>query len=46
MRRIELDHLLENAVARAIGVRPPHGNLKRPPRKRVVSHRHLVRHAA
>lgn len=47
MRKIDLDHILENAVARAIGVKPPHGSLKRtPPRKRVTSHRHLVRHAA
>jgi hypothetical protein len=47
MRKLELDHLLENAVARAIGVKPPHANLKanRPVRKSPQPHR-PVRHAA
>ena len=46
MRNIDLDHLLENAVARAIGVKPPHANLKRTPKRRAVAPRHPVRHAA
>jgi hypothetical protein len=47
MRKLELDHLLENAVAKAIGVKPPHAHLKlsRPVRKTSQVHR-PVRHAA
>ncbi len=46
MRKTDLDHLLENAVARALGVKLPHGNLKRSSTKRSVAVRHPVRHAA
>lgn len=47
MRKIELDHLLENAVAKAIGVKLPHANHKvsRPAKKASTSQRH-IRHAA
>jgi len=47
MRRIELDHLLENAVAKAIGQKPPHAGVKinRPARKTANAHR-PIRHAA
>jgi hypothetical protein len=47
MRKIELEHLLENAVAKAIGVKPPHDRIRtnRPVKKAASQHR-PVRHAA
>jgi hypothetical protein len=44
MRKSDLDHLLETAVAKALGVRPPHKHIRRtvPVRKAV----HPIKHAA
>ena len=48
MRKIELEHLLENAVARAISVKAPHANLKasRQTKKAATVHPRHIRHAA
>ena len=48
MRKIELDHLLENVVAKAIGVKPPHAHVRanRPVRKAAAHHSRAARHAA
>jgi hypothetical protein len=46
MRKAELDHLLETAVARALGVKaPPKPRAARPHRRIMAAHR-AVRHAA
>ena len=46
MRRTDLDHMLEVAVAKALGVRLPHlRTAARPARKALQAHR-IVRRAA
>jgi len=45
MRKTELDHMLEVAVAKALGVKLPHlRTARRPTRKSAVPHQ--IRHAA
>jgi len=48
MRKIDLDHLLENAVAKAIGVTPPHDPVRanRPVRRAAAHHHRPARRAA
>jgi hypothetical protein len=47
MRKSEIDHMLEVAVAKALGVKLPHlRTAVRPARKATHAHRGTVKHAA
>lgn len=46
MRKIELDHMLELAVAKALGVKLPHMRTAARPARKSAGNRKPMRHAA
>jgi hypothetical protein len=46
MRKTELDHMLELAVAKALGVKLPHMRRTARPSRKTVASRRPMRHAA